>query len=249
MKSIVKNLLGPSAWSRLRAIYILLRDRHEVHWNAPVLTYAYPGYLSDARFIEAYARAQQITGFVRDIRWRAHTFCVIARHCLSVPGDFVECGTRTGLMTHTMLQYASFGTQNRTLYLFDTWAGFDRDSLGENEKHLADTSTLKVDFEKIRDTYTGYSNVTLVRGAVPGTLEQVTWGKVAFVHIDMNCRAPEIAAMEFFWDKLSSGGAIVLDDYGHPGYDDQRLAHDAFARAKGVAVMALPTGTGIIFKP
>ena len=30
----------------------------------------------------------------------------------------------------------------------------------------------------------------------------------------MNCAAPELAAAEFFWDRLTTGAVVVLDDYG-----------------------------------
>ena len=65
----------------------------------------------------------------------------------------------------------------------------------------------------------------------------------------MNCAAPEIAAAEFFRDNLVSGAVIVLDDYGWKGYIEQKKAFDDFASRKGVQVLSLPTGQGLIFKP
>ena len=65
----------------------------------------------------------------------------------------------------------------------------------------------------------------------------------------MNCEIPEIAAAEFFWDTLVSGGVIVLDDYGWQGHIVQKHAFDLFSSRKGVQVLSLPTGQGLIFKP
>jgi hypothetical protein len=65
----------------------------------------------------------------------------------------------------------------------------------------------------------------------------------------MNCAPPEVAAAQYFWDKIVSGGIIVLDDYCYSEhYRDQKLAFDAFSQRMNTEVMALPTGQGVIFK-
>ena len=79
-----------------------------------------------------------------------------------------------------------------------------------------------------------------------GTLSEIR--NVAYLSIDMNCVLPEIAAAEYFWPKMSHGAIIVLDDYGHTGFDKQRLAFDKFAKEKRVPILFSPTGQGIIIK-
>jgi hypothetical protein len=64
----------------------------------------------------------------------------------------------------------------------------------------------------------------------------------------MNCVAPEIAAADFFWNKISVGGVMILDDYGFPQHINQKIAFDKFALEKKVEILCLPTGQGIIFK-
>jgi hypothetical protein len=55
----------------------------------------------------------------------------------------------------------------------------------------------------------------LVRGTVPQTLAAFPEGrKVAYLSLDMNIVVPEIAAIEFFWDRLVLGAVVLLDDYG-----------------------------------
>jgi O-methyltransferase len=65
----------------------------------------------------------------------------------------------------------------------------------------------------------------------------------------MNCVIPEIEAAEFFWDKLVCGGVIVLDDYGWKGHHLQKQAFDEFAAKRGIKILSLPTGQGLIIKP
>jgi O-methyltransferase len=73
--------------------------------------------------------------------------------------------------------------------------------------------------------------------------------KVCYLSIDMNCAEPEIAAAEFFWDKMVTGAAMILDDYGWLGQGVQKRAFDDFARRKRVPLLCLPTGQGLILKP
>ncbi|MEP6926845.1 MAG: TylF/MycF/NovP-related O-methyltransferase, partial [Ginsengibacter sp.] len=83
---------------------------------------------------------------------------------------------------------------------------------------------------------------------VPDTLVQVTSNKIAFLSIDMNCIAPEIAALNYFWDKLSKGGIIILEDYAYVTCDLQYEAHNNWAKKVGIQILTLPTGQGLIFK-
>jgi hypothetical protein len=103
-------------------------------------------------------------------------------------------------------------------------------------------------FAQVAATFAAYPNVRFIRGAVPDTLPQVAAERVAYLSIDMNCAAPEIAAGEYFWTRLSPGAVVLLDDYAYAGYEPQKHAWDAFARAHGTHVLALPTGQGLLVK-
>ena len=71
----------------------------------------------------------------------------------------------------------------------------------------------------------------------------------SFLHIDMNCVYPEAEALKYFWDKLVKGGMVIFDDYGWAVYYEQKQAHDLFAESKGVKIVTLPTGQGLLIKP
>lgn len=45
------------------------------------------------------------------------------------------------------------------------------------------------------------------------------------------------------------GAVVVLDDYGFRAHIVQKLALDGFAKSRGVAILPLPTGQGLIIKP
>ena len=86
------------------------------------------------------------------------------------------------------------------------------------------------------------------QGTVPEVLDTVSFGNVAFLHLDMNCALPEKAALEFFWDRLSPGGMILLDDYAYFGHESQTDAIDEVSTRLGFQILSLPTGQGLIVK-
>ena len=90
----------------------------------------------------------------------------------------------------------------------------------------------------------------IVRGTVPATPPRVPSSKVAYLSIDMNVAEPEVAALEFFWEKLVPGAFVILDDYGYgKAYHRQKEAINKLVARLGVSVLLLPTGQGLIVKP
>jgi hypothetical protein len=103
--------------------------------------------------------------------------------------------------------------------------------------------------EGVRANFAQWKNQRIIVGAVPETLDQVEARTVAYLHIDMNCAPPEIAALRHFWPRLSPGAFVLLDDYANRGRDEQRSAMDTLTAELGVPICALPTGQGLLIKP
>ncbi len=178
--------------------------------------------------------------------WKNHVACWAAEHGTRLEGDFVECGVAKGMTSRTVMEYTSFGKLNRKFYLIDTYNGLDKRYLTENDKGREFFYPDMYDF--VKNAFAKFPNAIIVKGAVPEVLEKVGIEKVAYIHIDMNCMIPEIAAAKFFWPKLSCGAVMLLDDYGYQGFDEQRLAFDKFAKQKNVPILSLPTGQALIIK-
>ncbi|MBI4665107.1 MAG: class I SAM-dependent methyltransferase [Nitrospinae bacterium] len=213
-------------------------------------------FVGDPAFVKAFEAARKQAPanhpeWGEVIKWQVHVVLWAAAHSARLPGDFVECGVNTGIysmavMTH--LDFASMG--DRRFFLLDTFKGFAEETLRDDEKKLMRVSERKYPdcYEFVKDTLGRIPNAVIIRGAVPATLPQAATDRVAYLSIDMNCVEPEVAALEHFWPKLASGGIVVLDDYGWPGHQAQKEAHDQFARSVGTSVLCLPTGQGIILK-
>ena len=130
----------------------------------------------------------------------------------------------------------------------DTFAGFPTD-LKAVAAHL-NRAEYGECYEDVVREFSPFKNVVLVRGQIPETLSQVTSTKVAYLSIDMNVAEPEVAALEYFWDKIVTGAMVVLDDYGFgEPYHRQKTAMNELAARLGGDVLLLPTGQGLILKP
>ena len=212
----------------------------------------------DPAFRVAYNRGVQASqGVDPQFEWRVHTALWAAESALRVPGDFVECGVNAGFMSSAIMQRLNWNTVARRFYLIDTFAGpvlsqFSQEEVLKKRLAIAEDAILAgayvTDFERIRANFAEWPNALPVQGAVPEVLPSLGIETVAFLHIDMNCALPERAALEFFWDRLSPGAIVLLDDYAYHGHECQRDAIDEVARAKYVRVLSLPTGQGLIIK-
>jgi hypothetical protein len=212
-------------------------------------------FLADPAFIRAVqvGNERQSWNPTYDVRWRYHVILWAAWRAARLEGDFVECGVNRGGFSRAVVDYVDFGRLDKTFYLMDTFDGLNESFITPAEQAMGvsrEAFAKYTDcFDDVREAFRPFANVTLVRGPIPDTLPQVTTRKVSYLSIDMNVVIPEIAAAEYFWDTLVPGAVMILDDYGHAPHVLQKHAFDAFAADRGVQVLLLPTGQGLIFKP
>jgi O-methyltransferase len=209
-------------------------------------------FMSQPRFVQAYRKGEETGSWNgQQIHWRAHVACWAAERVRDLEGDYVECGVNKGGLSLTVMEYIKFARlTNKTFYLLDTFEGLAEQYISAEEKELGRRpGGYDACYEAVKETFSRFENVVIIKGAVPDSLPQVKAEKVCYLSIDMNCMEPEIAAAEFFWDKLVSGAAMVLDDYGWTAHVMQKNAFDLFAERKRVPILSLPTGQGLILKP
>jgi O-methyltransferase len=96
-------------------------------------------------------------------------------------------------------------------------------------------------YELALRNFAPFPKAKLIGGKVP-------IDRVSCLHLDMNIAAPEVAAMEFFWDKLVPGAIVLLDDYGWVHHEQQFRATNGFAAKHNVAIATLPTGQGLLLR-
>jgi len=213
--------------------------------------------LHSDRFASAYSAGIQTPhkiGGGDDLRihWRVYTCLWAAEHALSLPGDFVECGVNTGIISRAICDYVNFASVPKQFFLFDTFKGIPESQAAPDEREHVRSKNARIYrdcYEDTRRTFAPFPNVRLVRGMVPDTLATQPIEQVSYLSVDMNLVFPEIAALEFFWERLVPGGIVVLDDYAFAGHRPQHEAVDAFAVRRNVPVYSSPTGQGLILRP
>jgi len=218
-------------------------------------------FVADPRFAAAMNAA--ITDFERlhgtHPAWNFHVLLWVATQAMRLPGDLVQCGVFNGTDAAAIVQYTNFGAStNKRFFLLDTFVGVPEDQWTPTERERrADSAQWLYKaagdrYPSVVERFRAYPNVRVIQGAVPDTLEQVDSAAVAALFLDMNCAAPEAAAMEYFWDRIVPGGMIFSDDYGHSMrgvfHYEQKLAFDTFAASVGLEVLSLPTGQGLLVK-
>jgi hypothetical protein len=215
-------------------------------------------FMDDPVFQKAYQRGVRAAGTDYRWHWRVHVGLWAASCSSKLDGDFVECGVNRGFLSSAIMEYLKWDTLGKHFYLLDTFKGLDERFVSKEEKeggviekskHLLDTGFYVSGIDSVKANFSEWKNVTLIEGAIPDTLPQIQAERIAYLHLDINCAPPEIAAIEFLWERLVPGAFILLDDYAYQGYRPQKIAMDGFARRKRLKVLSLPSGQGLLIKP
>jgi O-methyltransferase len=97
----------------------------------------------------------------------------------------------------------------------------------------------------------GEDSVVYVKGYFPETVSaDISQRRYAIVHLDCDLYGPMKAGLEFFYDRLSPGGIIIIHDYANPCWKGVKQAVDEFQATipEGVVVIPDKSGTAIIRK-
>lgn len=172
--------------------------------------------LSSEWILRPYLNKEQRTAILTNndpIRYGSFLLAMEQLEKENIFGSFAECGVYKG----TLSKFIHDFSPKRHLFLFDTFKGFDeRDSDSIEDSRFQDTS------EEIVLKYIGNNNnnITIKKGYFPETIsDDVKNAKFALVIIDFDKYDPTLAALNFFYPLLSSGGFIFVHDYSSPESD------------------------------
>lgn len=128
----------------------------------------------------------------------------------SYRGSVAEAGVYKG----EFAQHINRVFSDSTLYLFDTFEGFDeRDKEKEilpsfiDCQHLSETNV-----SIVMDKMSNKDKVIIKKGYFPDTAEDID-DEFIFVNLDMDLYQPTMEALKFFIPKMKKGGVILCHDY------------------------------------
>src|SRR3990167_115993 len=207
-------------------------------------------FLRTEKFKKAYSKYCQSFGSSLNIQWRIHQalWCAhIARH---LKGDIIEFGVGNGLVMSSILEvYENWENSNKKLFLVDTFSSHNINSLtGKQDTDQSVNPFYANSLDLVKSNFSSFKNVEFIVGFVPDVLSSLKLDELSFVHIDMNYFVPEVAALEFCWEKIVKGGVILLDDYAYKNHDEQYHAMNKLAKKLNFDILTTPTGQGIIIK-
>lgn len=211
-------------------------------------------FMIDPKFVQSYdACVKSDNGRLLannySIRWRIHTLLWAALYASKLDGDFIEFGGGFGLFSSAIYKYTDFQLLNKKYYLLDSFQGLENVNLHNSEKHRLGVYSKYGNWkDEVINKFKEYTNMVIIPGYIPDTLSLVNSKKFAFASIDLNCENPETESLKFVWDKMTTGGIIIFDDYAFPGHEDQKIAHDKFVKEKNCVIYTSPTGQGILLK-
>ncbi len=174
-------------------------------------------------------RLRKVERFYRDkVRFYTFWFQIERLKKEAVAGAFAEVGVYKGETARIIYEMDPV----RILHLFDTFEGFDsKDLAAENNNDekapLIDFSDTTV--ETVKLFINGNNNIVFHKGHFPSTSENLKETKYAFVHLDADLYQPTLAALKYFYPRLSGGGVIMVHDYNHT-WEGVRKAVDEFIK-------------------
>lgn len=168
-----------------------------------------------------------------------------------VPGAFVECGVWRGgsamVMTSTL---RSLGVTDRDVHLFDTYTHMpfpgehDVDLWGRAAADFYDDAVAEEGYaylplEEVQAAVrgTGYpaERLHFVAGMVEDTIPDQAPDQIALCRLDTDWYESTLHEMEHLWPRISPGGILLIDDYGH--FMGAKKAVDEYFAAHGVEVL------------
>ena len=143
----------------------------------------------------------------------------------------------------------------RTLYLFDTFTGFDARDIGEADGKKAKAGDFSDTSEQAVLGRMPYpERIRMKKGYFPESLsllsEEEEQECYALVSLDTDLYQPTLAGLDYFYPRLVPGGYMILDDYHSSQFPGVGEAVREFCAREGVSVVPLCDlhGTAILVK-
>lgn len=100
----------------------------------------------------------------------------------------------------------------------------------------------------VKNKLSGFDRAKFYKGWIPDRFEEVCNLTFSFVHVDVDLHAPTLEGVMFFYDRLTTGGIFVCDDYGFLTCPGTTAAIQEFLMLKPEKMVSLPSVAGSLIK-
>lgn len=122
-------------------------------------------------------------------------------------GAFAEVGAFKGDSAEIVCRAKG----ERRFYVFEAFAGLPSPSEGVDARFRK--GLFVSEQEQLRKRLQRYPNTTIVAGYFPETAACASQESFSCVHLDLDLYQPTLAALQFFYPRMLSGGRIIVHDY------------------------------------
>ena len=183
---------------------------------------------------------------LNELKWRHY---IIFNACINLiknngtnKKNLTECGVCDGLTFFFIANALKSKNVDFNGFLFDSWSKFSFN----NKKDIFDYSYLNVDVAK-NNLLEFKENLNFIEGNIPETFKNShNPEKIDLIHIDLNSSEATLNALNFFYEKINSGGVIIFDDYARIASEKEII--DKFFLNKEGNFISIPTGQSIFIK-
>lgn len=210
------------------------------------------------RGVEAYGKSDfiklvKIKDYNKNDYVRIETFELAVKEIKkrNLKGNTAEAGVFRG----EFAQYINAAFPDKTLYLFDTFEGFDSDE-ARNELNNGNCSDAFIEAYKntnirqVLDKMIRLDKIVIKQGLFPDSLGQME-DRFCFVSLDMDFEESIYQGLIYFYPRLEKGGYIFIHDY-NSSLRGVESAVDRFERETGTLICKVPlcdaNGTLVITK-
>lgn len=156
-----------------------------------------------------------------------------------IAGDFVECGTARGGCAGLMALTRKQRKASNQIWIFDTFEGLPPPSEGDPDYDLAKTreGTCRGEFDEVKgllEKLDVFTDIKMVKGLFQDTVAVSDVDAISLLHLDGDWYDSTKVCLDHLYDKVTPGGVIQIDDYGH--WAGARKALHEFFDTRGIRV-------------
>jgi O-methyltransferase len=174
--------------------------------------------------------------------------CVTAVLRDGIPGDLIETGVwRGGACIFMRAILKAFGDPDRVVWVADSFHGLPKPDRRYPQDHSdslwTHSDVLGVSVDEVKNNFTRYGllddRVRFLKGWFRDTLPNAPIERIAVLRLDGDMYGSTMDALQSLYPKLSSGGYVIVDDFGamatcRQAVEDYRRAHGICEAIEGI---------------
>jgi len=173
-------------------------------------------------------------------------FCVEETIRNNVQGDLIETGVwRGGATIFMRIILQKYGIKDKIIHVADSFEGLPKPNIEEFPEDYDDPhytyDDLKISLEEVKNNFKKYGvldeQVQFIKGFFEDTMKDIHIEKLSLLRLDGDMYGSTWVALENLYDKLSSNGYLIIDDYYLKGCNE---AVNDFRKMKNIQNSIIP---------